>query len=519
MTSERNKEIIEKAVEIGFANSVNQVTGTQLKLRKFDARKLCELTVIAMEYSIPEVRHDDKPNPKVGAAIYFPDGSVEFAYRGELREGNHGEFTLLERKLVGRNVEEGILFTTLEPCLKRNKPKKGCSRHIVGARIKKVYVGIEDDNPEVKGKGIEYMVRHGVTYEMYDQDLQQQILATNQEFFDWARQQEDEPKEEEPIKLSEYENSLPAVDQTDLSKKALDLYREKADISASGADFDRLLQKQRVLVEEDDKIVPSGFGLLLFGDDPSSSMNQARLLARAELASGKESRKEFNSALVLLPDELEEWLNTVLPDTVDRSTMERRQGVDLPFEMIREAVVNALVHRDYDIDDQQCQLVIDKDTITIKSPGGPIPPITLEQMQSFSAPIKSRNPLVHHVFARMRFAEQQGFGLSSLKKQAEELGLPLPRIAWEDPYLVLTIYRSSEGAVTSLDEEVLSKLNKAQREGWEWLSKRGSATRIEYEKARKVSERTANRHLARFEELGLVKPDGSGPSTSYEVVR
>lgn len=57
--------------------------------------------------------------------------------------------------------------------------------------------------------------------------------------------------------------------------------------------------------------------------------------------------------------------------------MERREQVDLPFEVIREAVVNALIHRDYDIAGQKCQLVVNADTITIKSPGGPISPITL----------------------------------------------------------------------------------------------------------------------------------------------
>lgn len=81
--------------------------------------------------------------------------------------------------------------------------------------------------------------------------------------------------------------------------------------------------------------------------------------------------------------------------------MERREQVDLPFEVIREAVVNALIHRDYDIAGQKCQLVVNADTITIKSPGGPISPITLDQMRSFTAPMKSRNPVLHFVFARM----------------------------------------------------------------------------------------------------------------------
>lgn len=519
MTDERSNEIVDSAVELGFTKSTNQVTGIRLKLKKFDARKLCELSIVAMNHSVPESR-DDRPPLYVGAVVYLPDGSVEFAYRGEMRDGEHGEFTLLERKLRNLNVEDAVLFTTLEPCLNRTAPKRGCAKHIVSARIRKVYVGIEDDNPAVKGKGIAHMVKYGdVECRMYDRELQNQILEVNQAFFEWARTQNEKP-DEEPIKLSDYEDPLPAVIRKDLSAKALNLYRDEADIEAdSDAEFDRVLLKQRILVEGEGKIVPSGFGLLLFGNDPSLSMNQARLLARAELPNGKTSREEFKSGLVLIPDELETWLKTVLPNTIDRSEMKRRDDVDLPFEMIREAVVNALVHRDYDIDQQQCHLLIDKDTITIKSPGGPIPPITLDQMQAFSAPIKSRNPLVHYVFARMGFAEQQGFGLSSLKKQAEQLGLPLPRVSWEAPYLVLTIYRSAEGAVSTLDEDVLSELSKSQRKGWEWLAKRGSASRAEYAAALDMGDRTAVTHLAKFKDLGLVKPEGSGPSTTYKVTR
>ena len=142
--------------------------------------------------------------------------------------------------------------------------------------------------------------------------------------------------------------------------------------------------------------------------------------------------------------------------------MERREQVDLPFEVIREAVVNALIHRDYDIAGQKCQLVVSADTITIKSPGGPISPITLDQMRSFTAPMKSRNPVLHFVFARMGMAEEQGYGLTSLKKHAEKLGLPLPTYSMEGDSLVLTIYRSNAAATLALGKDVMESLSKAE---------------------------------------------------------
>jgi ATP-dependent DNA helicase RecG len=424
-------------------------------------------------------------------------------------------------KRIGERLDGCTLFTTLEPCLNRNHPKRGCARHIVSARIKKVYVGTEDDNPAVSGKGIEHLRRHGVEIHLFARDLQEAILAENAEFLEWTRRQLERP-EELAIQLSKYEDAVTAVGWGELSKEALTRYRGRAGIGPDirSPEFQRLLQRQGLLVEEHDALVPSGFGLLLFGKRPRDAVPQAGLLARADLPDGTSSRREFGQAMVLIPGLLEKWLNTVLPSTIDRSRMQRNAQVDLPFEMIREAVVNALVHRNYNLDGQKCQLVLNADTIIVKSPGGPIDPITLDMLNSFSAPMKSRNPQLHYVFARMEMAEEQGFGLEkSLKHQAVELGLPLPGFALDGDYLVLTLYRHRGAAVASLPEVVKEGLSRSELEGWAWLSRQQSVTSGEYAAAMSIPARTAQNHLRRFAELGLVRKHGSARSTWYEVKR
>ncbi len=486
-----------------------------------DPRRMMERAIEVMRQSVPEHRPDASPSPKVGAVLVRPDGSVETASRGELREGNHAEFILLERKCIGERLDGCILFTTLEPCMNRNHPKRGCARHIVSARIKKVYVGVEDDNPAVAGKGMEHLRRHGVEIHLFDRDLQETILKENAAYFEWARKQP-EKAEEPAIQLSQYEDAVTAVGLDELSKDALNQYRDTAGIDAriESPQFRRLLQRQGLLVEERNALVPSGFGLLLFGERPRDAVPQAGLLARADLPDGSSARREFGEALVLIPDLLEGWLNTVLPSTIDRSRMQRKEQVDLPFEMIREAVVNALVHRDYDLVGQKCQLVLDADTITVKSPGGPIPPITLDQLNSFSAPMKSRNPQLHYVFARMGMAEEQGFGLEkSLKRRAEELGLPLPGFTMDGDYLVLRIFRNRRAAVAALPEAVKEGLSQSELAGWEWLSRQQKVRAGEYAAAMSIPARTAQNHLKRFTELGLLSRHGSARSTWYEVNR
>ena len=102
-----------------------------------DPRKYMQMAIEIMKKSIAEKRADGKVSPKVGAVLVKQDGTIETAFRGELREGDHAEFTLLERKNRSANLEGSVLYATLEPCAPgaRRHPKLGCAERIVNARI------------------------------------------------------------------------------------------------------------------------------------------------------------------------------------------------------------------------------------------------------------------------------------------------------------------------------------------------------------------------------------------------
>ena len=142
------------------SESLTRLIGPQVAVSPFmagfDPRKLMECAIEVMLRSVAEPRADGKTSPMVGSALWKPDGMVETACRGELREGDHAEFTLLERKNRDRRLDGAVLFTTLEPCApgSRRHPKLGCAERIVLARIKEVWIGIEDPDPTVDRKGI-----------------------------------------------------------------------------------------------------------------------------------------------------------------------------------------------------------------------------------------------------------------------------------------------------------------------------------------------------------------------------
>lgn len=188
------------------------------------------------------------------------------------------------------------------------------------------------------------------------------------------------------------------------------------------------------------------------------------------------------------------------------------------MQLLRESIVNALVHRDYEIPGAKSQLLLTPHSIQVKSPGSPVSPITLEQMKSFRAPMLSRNPQLHYVFTRMGLAEERGFGMATLRSVPQSLGLPLPRYTFDAPYLVLELYSSPEDAVAALDPKVLESFNAEEREGWKFLASKPSMTTADYAEALNFDKKKAQRHLSKFVNLGLLRREGKGRATRYEVV-
>jgi ATP-dependent DNA helicase RecG len=361
----------------------------------------------------------------------------------------------------------------------------------------------------------------GVEAIPFDRDLQEIIERENADFFDQARRKTEEEVEEPVLTPSPYDQSPPRVFLHDLDGEALSHYRRF--LIKKGTDgeeeFHRRLSHQGLLVKtEDGLLAPTRFAHLLFGKHPRDILAQAGILATIHRKDG-EDPEDFDGPMVLGPTQVISWLRGKLPDAIDRSGARRRSFNEAFFELIREGVANALVHRDYDITGSKIQLVVEGDIVTIRSPGAPVAPITLEQLHSFSAPMVSRNPRLHAVFSTMELAEERGLGLKSMRTTAAEAGLPLPKFRFNEPYLDLTIYRTAEAATQALPPEKLDQLSKSEREGWERLAVREIVATAEYETAMDIPRRTALNHLKHFVELGFLKKEGAGSATKYRILQ
>ncbi len=105
-----------------------------------------------------------------------------------------------------------------------------------------------------------------------------------------------------------------------------------------------------VLKDEAGRVTPTGFGLLLFGKEPRTVMPQAGLLGTVHFADGREETRDFSGPAVFGPEQAIQWLRDKLPNPIDRTRAQRREANEVLFELLREGIVDALVHRDYGIE-------------------------------------------------------------------------------------------------------------------------------------------------------------------------
>lgn len=113
----------------------------------------------------------------------------------------------------------------------------------------------------------------------------------------------------------------------------------------------------------------------------------------------------------------------------------------------KEAILNALVHRDYSVhtEGMPIQIIMYEDRIEIRNPGGVYRRIKIDQLGKVQP--DTRNPVIASELEVLKVTENQYSGIPTIRKTMKEHHLPQPEFLEERGSFVVKLYKYSENIV------------------------------------------------------------------------
>jgi ATP-dependent DNA helicase RecG len=255
--------------------------------------------------------------------------------------------------------------------------------------------------------------------------------------------------------------------------------------------------------------------ILLFGKDPQRYfLNSVLRIIRLKNQTTIIGDKLIDGNLFKQVIEGEEAIKSFINVRYEIKGLQRDEIWDYPLAAIREAMINALIHRDYFRWGVQTQIKIFDDYIWFFNIGGLPKGITLEQLKKPHSSVP-RNPLIVHIFYLAGFIEEVGSGTGRMIEEMKKAGLPEPEFKEEmggfSVYFRKDIYT----------EEYLRELglNERQIRAVLYVKERGKITNREYQELYGVSNKTAYLELVGLVEKGIFTIEGTGKKTLYKVMK
>jgi ATP-dependent DNA helicase RecG len=302
--------------------------------------------------------------------------------------------------------------------------------------------------------------------------------------------------------------------------------------------------------DEKQVVRPTNAGMLLFGATPQQFLIQTEVvcvLYRDTLGMRRYAdRRILQGTITRQIDQAEAFFKQYVPVAGYMEGFHRRDEPDYPLEALREAVVNAVVHRDYSIQGEAIRIFYYTDHIEVHSPGLLLPGISLADLQQGKVRSKLRNPVLGTILRDFPggYMERVGSGISFMIEQMRQLGRPAPQFK-EQGEIVVTFSRtplSDDSIVPSVNKiasspavysvansrtiqsDVFTPTNdvdvskeERQQLALRYIHMHGSITNKQYRDITGASENTALRDLDALVEQGSLRAIGKRRARQYKL--
>jgi ATP-dependent DNA helicase RecG len=264
---------------------------------------------------------------------------------------------------------------------------------------------------------------------------------------------------------------------------------------------------------------PTVAGLLLFGRAPQTHFPQASLVfvrfdgpqvhaGAGEAGYGR--REEIGGPLPHLIEETWQLLNEEMHSRAVLRGLVREERSEYPLFALREALVNAVCHRDYRIRGRRIELRMHPDRLEVVSPGGLPGYITLDNLVEEHY---SRNPLLVAGLFQWGFVEELGLGIDRMIEEMVADGRPPPAFQATPYSFKVTLAAARERPPAPAWER---DLNERQARALNYAREHSRIASREYrELCPDVSAETLRLDLADLVRQGLLLKVGDKKGTYY----
>jgi ATP-dependent DNA helicase RecG len=279
------------------------------------------------------------------------------------------------------------------------------------------------------------------------------------------------------------------------------------------------LLRRGCLVRTGTELQPTYAGLLLFGREPQRWVRSAEILVAryAGTAMGDSFIKE--EVRGTLPEQIrhaEAFVAANMRRGVRLQGLERVEETEYPVDVVREAIVNAVAHRDYQIRGDEIRVFLFADRVEFYSPGRLPGHVTVDNLvhERFS-----RNETIVQVLSDMGFIERLGYGIDRMIRLMAEAGLPKPEFEETAAGFRVTL-RGRGDALVSAEFDARRwrhlGLNERQEKALAYLAENERITNRDYQElCPGVSPETIRRDLADLVDKNLLLKIGEKRATYY----
>jgi predicted HTH transcriptional regulator len=270
-------------------------------------------------------------------------------------------------------------------------------------------------------------------------------------------------------------------------------------------------------------------GIVLLAKDPSAVFPQCRILADAYRGAEPDGNPHDH-------EDIRRPMPTAIDRAIafiDRNTRHPMRVVGLnrirldeyPVEALREALVNAVAHRQYEDAGRKVMLEVFADRVAISSPGLPPSPITLANLRKGKYRPCSRNPVLAQCLSYFHRIEERGSGFRRMRDQMLNHGLDQPLLGTDTGYFQVVFpgpgenldrIRVSETRLM-VTPAIEAQLNGRQKKIIAQIAKAGHVTSGWCVRHLDVVKDTAHRDLVALVDLQILVRTGRGRNVAYRL--